>query len=722
MLFIGLWGHPARGALRPEVAFFARADSAYRAGDFPTAADFYARALEKEPRLLARNIDLSFKVAYAYYRSAAWPEAIRYFELAKIRQKELEDYSHFFQGLAYLAAGDTAAARRQFRILRTRYADRSLNGIADSVRVEIFRQLHQPDSVRKYLKRMLKRPFFEKTGIYLNLLSSLQTAGRMGEYRRYAFKFLATYPFHVRAADVYQTLVRSYSGKMPLTDLKKLMRYLFRTSQYLSAEKLVKSQRKYAASRAEKDYLNWTPVEIAYRQGDYRVVLNWCLQQRKNFKSPAILRQIDLHIPRCYLRLGETERSIAAYLEFRRKYPRDKLAPEVLWKVAWLYENRNQLTKANRMYRQLIRVYPKSQFTPEAAFRLGLNDYRMGRYAEARRHWETERGKSRDDIQKARYAYWIGKCYRKEHQPERQRTLYLQLAQHPINSFYNLKAFYLTRDGNRNARAFSDIFWQLHHRDTTFLPLYLNRFDRAFRVKELLGDRWAAMELRDFSGDTNGWQPDYALGEVYELWRQYGKAFRKFRSIFWKYFSDADIAGLLPIFKHLYPLHYQQAVRRAAEEFGVPEPLIYSVMKKESAFESHIISYANAYGLMQLLPSTASQVAPRLKVRFTNARQLFNAPLNIRMGTYYLSRLIRRYNGNLIMALAAYNAGPHRVDRWKKNDNADDDLFMENLEFGQTRRYVRSCLRYYWIYRAILQPEGSLTEVLTNTLPSSFRP
>ena len=84
------------------------------------------------------------------------------------------------------------------------------------------------------------------------------------------------------------------------------------------------------------------------------------------------------------------------------------------------------------------------------------------------------------------------------------------------------------------------------------------------------------------------------------------------------------------------------------------------------------------------------------------------------MGCYYLSALLKRYQGNYIMALAGYNAGPHRVDRWKKRYlTNDDDLFMENIEFEQTRVYVRTCLKYYWLYQAIMNP-GQIPEEIVN--------
>jgi soluble lytic murein transglycosylase len=147
-------------------------------------------------------------------------------------------------------------------------------------------------------------------------------------------------------------------------------------------------------------------------------------------------------------------------------------------------------------------------------------------------------------------------------------------------------------------------------------------------------------------------------------------------------------------------------VTHHAEKRNITPEVLWAIIKKESAFEPVIISYANAYGLMQIIPPTARQIARELKIDFNDMRLLYNPDINIEMGTYYITELLKRYEWNLYYALAAYNAGPHRVDRWQKIiDTSDDDFFMENIEFSETRRYVRVVMRYYWTYYLILHPQ-----------------
>jgi len=98
---------------------------------------------------------------------------------------------------------------------------------------------------------------------------------------------------------------------------------------------------------------------------------------------------------------------------------------------------------------------------------------------------------------------------------------------------------------------------------------------------------------------------------------------------------------------------------------------------------------------------------------FSSVQQLYDPTVNILLGSYYLARLRSRFEDNWYYVFAAYNAGPHRVKRWRKQlPFHDDDLFMEFIEFDQTRRYVRVVMRYYWTYALLIHPDQSPEEII----------
>jgi soluble lytic murein transglycosylase len=128
--------------------------------------------------------------------------------------------------------------------------------------------------------------------------------------------------------------------------------------------------------------------------------------------------------------------------------------------------------------------------------------------------------------------------------------------------------------------------------------------------------------------------------------------------------------------------------------------LVLGIIRQESAFNARAVSRSDARGLMQLLPSTGREVYQRIGLETFRNDLLFDPQLNIRLGTQYLGRLADTHRGNLILALAAYNAGPGRVQRWLQElSTADWDEFVERLPFEETRLYVKSVLRNYGVYQ-----------------------
>jgi soluble lytic murein transglycosylase len=138
----------------------------------------------------------------------------------------------------------------------------------------------------------------------------------------------------------------------------------------------------------------------------------------------------------------------------------------------------------------------------------------------------------------------------------------------------------------------------------------------------------------------------------------------------------------------LFPTPYRELVNEAARESQVSRALIYAVMRQESAFRSDVFSGAGAVGLMQLIPPTATRAAEELGV----ALQIENlrAPaLNIRLGAYYLKRLLTLFQGEMTLSVAAYNAGPLAVIGWlERFGDLPLDLFVPSIPYEETRNYV----------------------------------
>lgn len=142
----------------------------------------------------------------------------------------------------------------------------------------------------------------------------------------------------------------------------------------------------------------------------------------------------------------------------------------------------------------------------------------------------------------------------------------------------------------------------------------------------------------------------------------------------------------------LYPLPYDAPVKKAAHLTSLERPLIYGVIRQESLFRVDATSPVGAMGLMQLMPETARRTARQWKQSRPSRADLFDPRINVFIGSAHLRDLIDRFDGQVPVALAGYNAGPNAAQRWLPDSAKDTDIWIENIPYNETREYVQRVL------------------------------
>jgi hypothetical protein len=146
-----------------------------------------------------------------------------------------------------------------------------------------------------------------------------------------------------------------------------------------------------------------------------------------------------------------------------------------------------------------------------------------------------------------------------------------------------------------------------------------------------------------------------------------------------------------------YPKWHFEIVKKYSEAAQVDPLLVLSLVRQESAFNTKAMSRVGARGLMQIMPATARTIDRKIK-----KNDLFHDETNIKAGVSYFSKLLRKYEGNTVMALAAYNAGFGAVDKWMlRYKTTDELLFADLIPYRETREYVGSILRNYYWYKSL---------------------
>ena len=170
---------------------------------------------------------------------------------------------------------------------------------------------------------------------------------------------------------------------------------------------------------------------------------------------------------------------------------------------------------------------------------------------------------------------------------------------------------------------------------------------------------------------------------------------------------------------HLFPVPPE--ITRELTGTGSPEPaLVLALIRQESAFDGRVVSRAGARGLMQLMPATAHLVAKKIKLPYQRARLTEDAGYNMQLGRAYLTQQLENFEGSTALALAAYNAGPHRVERWIKafgdprRPDVDPLDWIERIPFSETRNYVQRVLEGQVVYRLALDGHETVMPLSRN--------
>ena len=157
----------------------------------------------------------------------------------------------------------------------------------------------------------------------------------------------------------------------------------------------------------------------------------------------------------------------------------------------------------------------------------------------------------------------------------------------------------------------------------------------------------------------------------------------------------------------VYPMAYEAQIRLRASENGLDPAYPAAVILAESSYQPEAVSSANAQGLMQLLPDTADWIAGKFDEGYYEGC-LFDPDTNIKYGCWYLGWLVRRFNGNLACATAAYHAGQGQVDKWLKNpEYSADGVTLSIIPSEKTDAYVKRVLKYYEKYCELYAPEAA---------------
>lgn len=171
-----------------------------------------------------------------------------------------------------------------------------------------------------------------------------------------------------------------------------------------------------------------------------------------------------------------------------------------------------------------------------------------------------------------------------------------------------------------------------------------------------------------------------------------------------------------------YPIGYKSIIVKESNEYDMDPYLIASIINVESSYDSNAISKKEARGLMQISPQTGKWASEVLNLEGYKEKNLFKPEVNIKIGSWYLNKLFKEFNGDLDLILMAYNAGSGNVNKWLKDlEHSKDGVSIDNIPFKETENYVKRINKNYKIYSVVygryltnLEKDNICIEVINN--------
>ena len=356
-------------------------------------------------------------------------------------------------------------------------------------------------------------------------------------------------------------------------------------------------------------------------------------------------------------------------------------------------------------YGYLAAHFPGYKNAAAAHWRAGWLSYRQGQFGEASRIFDEQIRLYPQDTESAAALYWRGRLHEsQDHQPalaaadyhavvaRYQHYFYAQMARERLKALGMPELISQTQQG-----AFLPP--PVPHLVDTF-PADSPHIAKARLIANAGLNEYVGQEIAA-DPDSGSWS---ALAEA-QIYASFGETFRAMRALkrAMPYYTLAPIESIpLAYWRILFPEPWWDTIKEESAKNGLDPYLVASLIRQESEFNASAISYANAWGLMQLEPNVGRKLAREEGMSHFQTFQLLNPEVNIRLGCKYLKQMLDRFGGVQEYALAAYNAGDSRVVDWQAaGPYGGMDEFVESIPFTQTREYVEAILRNEEIYRSI---------------------
>ncbi len=656
-------------------------------------------------------------LGYARLQDRQYSEAITDLKKAQPRAGELADYVDYFLGEAYAGSGDYPSALEHLRDFDTRYpeslhshealiafANASLNANRPADAIQALEPQRTP--IRADIELALGRAYIkngqEMKGalvlqhLYYTLPVAVEADAAEAELHKVPNVPAASVADRLTRADLllkgkrysdsahdYRALLDSVSGDQRSEVLANLAVSLVKSGNTRDAQSFLDQIPPNAAGEIYGQKL-FNNLDIARNANDDDRVNSYLAQLRERAPTSSWLQEGLFVAANMYMLKHDYDHAIDNYREIHQRFPQGPRGAYAHWRAAWLDLRQGRNDVALREFREQIELYPSTTEVTAAM-------------------------------------YWEGRLLEEKGDLPAAHAWYSKLSERYRNYYYAIMARERLRTIGAQTASEDPLLAKIHpasQPDPSTADIEPPPDDLRMEKAKLLENAglidFAVKELQAVPGCVSGNWASLQVARIYTDNNQPYRALQYLKHVIPSYTSQE--IGTLPVayWKILFPRPYWPDVQHFATENNLDPYLVASLIRQESEFNPGAVSYANAYGLMQLLPVTGRNVAKSVGMKHYNTAALLTPTTNIELGTRYFREMTDKL-GMVEYALAAYNAGSDRVQDWRDTGHYRDiQEFVESIPFVQTRDYVQSIVRNATIYRR-LYGGASTTEAPAKT-------
>jgi soluble lytic murein transglycosylase len=682
----------------------------YRDNPTPAAKDQIA-AYAKQHAGEQSGALANFVLGFTAYTQKNYPEALQYLQSAQPQLPRLADY------ISYYIAASKSQLNDDAGVVKELSATHGIHSpiVPQSTLLEAKALIHTQACLEAI--RILRAHFgaLPQPDGDLTLAQAYEGQGELSQsatlYQRVYYTHPAS-PLAVDAASAIERL-KSTMGKAYPPPIPQQM--LLRGDQWLTGKQYPKAKQEFQDMLPQLSGLEHD--QAAVRMGAADLLGGNVIAGSKYLKGLHLVHS-EADAERNYY-LGE-----AGLSDLEKQYPDSPWRLKSLVALGNSYFKQHDLDRALPLFRTAAANFPPDPVTAHCHWQVAWHAYLL-RSPEAAELMKEQLTRFPDDQHTAGSLYFLGRLSEEAGNPAAARAYYERLQTvYPHYYYGTLGAGRLADPALSPVPPGPEVILtldQIKFRTSQPIveesptPATLAHIERARLLIAAGFPDWAETEIR-FGASTDGQRHLLAL-ELAKSDQILALSLRHMKMLIPEYLTLDYGRAPKEVWGYLFPLPLQEDLFKAARESNLDPYLVAGLIRQESEFNPAVISHAHAFGLMQIMPATGSILARQQGIAPFNSSMLFDPRVSLRLGTAYLRAQLDRWNGNLEQTLAAYNAGPGRVQQWTANTHFREPAeFVESIPFTETRDYVQSVLRNAAVYRQLYsagtpppQPRNALT-------------